>query len=75
MSSTASNPTDGFPTDGVRRPDSDERHPIDLESVVVQYEDGPDRCTIAPRDCPDEKKLTTWLTADVEAFVDLEDAR
>lgn len=75
MSSTASNPTDGFPTDAVRRPGSDARPPIDLEAIVVRYEDGPDRCTIAPRDCPDEAKLTTWLSADVATFVDLEDAR
>lgn len=51
------------------------RDQLTLEAVVVRYEDGPDRCTIAPRDCPDEAKLTTWLSADVATVVDLEDAR
>lgn len=46
-----------------------------LESIVVRYEDRPDRCTITPRECPEEAQLTTWLSADVEVFVDLGDAR
>ncbi|UHQ96055.1 DUF7511 domain-containing protein [Natrinema halophilum] len=47
----------------------------DLESVVVRYEDRPNRCTIVPRECPEAERVTTWLTADARAFVDLEDAR
>lgn len=46
-----------------------------LESIVVRYEDRPDRCTIAPRECSEADQLTTWLSADVRAFVDLADAR
>ncbi|GAB3665512.1 DUF7511 domain-containing protein [Halopiger thermotolerans] len=48
---------------------------IDLESIVVRYEDRPDRCTITPRECADSDRLTTWLSADVDAFVDLDRMR
>ena len=48
---------------------------IDLESIVVRYEDRPDRCTLTPRECPDGDRLTTWLSADIDAFVDLEAMR
>ncbi|QLK26870.1 hypothetical protein HYG81_04465 [Natrinema zhouii] len=44
-----------------------------LESIVVRYEDRPDRCTIAPRECSEIDQLTTWLSADVGAFVELAD--
>jgi hypothetical protein len=47
----------------------------DLESIVVRYEDRPDRCTITPRECPDAERLTTWLSADVGAVVDLAEVR
>ncbi|SEP70915.1 DUF7511 domain-containing protein [Natrinema salaciae] len=48
---------------------------IELESTVVRYEDRPDRWTIAPRECPEAVRTTTWLSADVRATVDLEDVR
>ncbi|MFC6768595.1 DUF7511 domain-containing protein [Natrinema soli] len=44
-----------------------------LESIVVRYEDRPDRCTIAPRECSEEDQLTTWISANVRTFVDLAD--
>ncbi|WP_222918324.1 hypothetical protein [Natrinema sp. SYSU A 869] len=47
----------------------------DLESIVVRYEDRPDRCTITPRTCSDSERMTTWLSADVQAIVDLADVR
>ncbi|APW99549.1 hypothetical protein CHINAEXTREME_18015 [Halobiforma lacisalsi AJ5] len=43
----------------------------DLEAVVVRYEDGPDRRTITPRECDDAERLTTWLSANADAFVEL----
>jgi len=47
-------------------------HPaIDLRFVSVEYADGPDRCTIHPRDPDPTAVTTTWLTADREDFVDL----
>lgn len=48
---------------------------IDIESIVVRYENRADRCTITPRECPAPERLTTWLSADVDAFVDLEAVR
>lgn len=46
-----------------------------LEAIVVRYQDGPDRCTITPKDCSDAERLTTWLSADLDLFVDATDAR
>lgn len=60
------------------------RHPIDgradpsiedLEIIVVRYEGRPDRCTVLPRNCPEAERVTTWLSADVDALVDLEEMR
>ncbi|MBZ6496503.1 DUF7511 domain-containing protein [Natrinema longum] len=47
----------------------------DLESIVVRYEHRPDRWTISPRECPEAKRVTTWLSADAAAVVDLEECR
>ncbi|THE63203.1 hypothetical protein D8Y22_19655 [Salinadaptatus halalkaliphilus] len=47
----------------------------DLDSIVVRYDDGPDRCTITPRECPERLQLTAWLSADIDAFVDLQECR
>lgn len=47
----------------------------DLESIVVRYENRTDRCTITPRECTDADRLTTWLSADIDAFVALEEMR
>jgi hypothetical protein len=49
--------------------------PIDLESIVVRYENRSDRCTITPRECPEAERMTTWLSADITVVVDLADAR
>ena len=74
-------PDDGEPAGRTRRErqeqrrESDDPSPDALEAVVVRYETGADRCTIFPRECVDEKKLTTWLSADLSAFVDLECTR
>jgi len=46
-----------------------------FESTVVRYEDGPDRCTIAPRECSETERLTKWLSVDLEAVVDLDELR
>lgn len=54
---------------------SDRTAPIDLELVVVNYEDDPDRCTLTPRECSDEARLTTWLSANEAAFVDRREMR
>jgi hypothetical protein len=47
-------------------------HPAsDLRFVSVEYDDGPDRCTIHPPDPDPATVTTTWLTADRGDFVDL----
>jgi hypothetical protein len=62
-SGTGVPPGGGADAEGERRPE--------LHSVVVSYEDGPDRCTVYPRrDCC-AARTTEWLSADVGAFVDL----
>ncbi|QCS42060.1 hypothetical protein [Natrinema versiforme] len=48
---------------------------IDLESIVVRYENRPDRCTITPRECPEAERMTTWLSANTDVVVDLADTR
>lgn len=57
-----------------RRVDTRTGYDFDLHSVVVGNEDGPDECTIYPRRRDHRDRTTRWLTADVEAFVDLADA-
>lgn len=46
-----------------------------LESVVVEQEVGPTRCTIYPPAVPESEQTTTWLSADFAVFVSLDDAR
>ena len=46
-----------------------------LESVIVERDDGPTRCTIYPSEVPECEQTTTWLSADLAAFVSLGDAR
>ena len=48
---------------------------VALESTTVRYADGPDRWTIAPRECADSERVTTWLSAALEAVVDLDEMR
>jgi hypothetical protein len=48
---------------------------FDLHSVVVEYDGSPDRCTIYPRRSRCRDRVTTWLSADREAFVGLEEVR
>lgn len=54
---------------------ADSDRSIALECLVVRYRDRPDRCTITPRECSDDERLTHWLSADTTAIVDLEAMR
>ncbi|WP_435100370.1 DUF7511 domain-containing protein [Halarchaeum sp. P4] len=47
---------------------------FDLTCRVEEYEDG-DHCTVFPADADDDELVTTWLTAEGDAFVDLETVR
>lgn len=58
--------------------DSEREHPrppVTLESSLVEYEDGADRRTIYPPGLSSIARMSTWLSADSDAFVDLDDAR
>ena len=48
-------------------------HGVELEVICETYEDEPDRCTIAPKKCSSDKRLTTWISANRRVFVDLHD--
>lgn len=55
--------------------DEHPQRPVTLESTLVQYEEGADRRTIYPPGLSSIARMSTWLTADSDAFVDLYDAR
>ncbi|SER74413.1 DUF7511 domain-containing protein [Natrinema salaciae] len=46
-----------------------------FDAIVVRYRSASDRCTLVPHDGTTEEKLNSWLTADLETVVDLDDAR
>ncbi|MDS0298684.1 hypothetical protein NDI76_08010 [Halogeometricum sp. S1BR25-6] len=48
---------------------------FELHSVVVTYEDDPDRCTVYPRRNRCLERVEAWLSADFDAFVDLGEMR
>jgi hypothetical protein len=58
-----------------RRHAAGDRRTFDLHSVVVTYTTGPDRCTIYPRRESVQDRVTCWLSADLDAFVGLEEMR
>jgi hypothetical protein len=60
---------------GSRGPESLDARRFDLHSVVVGYEDSPDRCTVYPRRRRCVERTTEWFTADFGAFVDLSERR
>ena len=55
--------------EAVDRPD------VELALTVVRYANGPDRCTIYPPGTDGDARMSTWLSADRSAFVDLDAAR
>jgi hypothetical protein len=61
--------------DGVRSRQTKPAVPRTLKSVLVRYESRTDRRTVFPMDCRDDRVLTTWLSADADAFVDLGESR
>jgi hypothetical protein len=46
-----------------------------LQATVVHYRSAPDRCTVAPGDVSDERRLTAWLSVDADALVRLGEMR
>jgi len=51
--------------------DATDRPDVELSLTVVRYEDGPDRCTVYPPNATGDAQLSTWLSVDYEAVVDL----
>ncbi|PSQ11316.1 hypothetical protein BRC99_06555 [Halobacteriales archaeon QS_7_69_60] len=60
---------------GAGREDDRTARGIDLEATLVRYEDGPDRLTVYPPGLSGVARMSTWLTADADAFRDLRGAR
>jgi len=57
---------------------TDEADPEDgvlFDAIVVRYESDDDRCTLVPCEGSTSEKLNAWLSADLEAVVDLDEAR
>jgi hypothetical protein len=58
-----------------RSPSTPPRRPVTLQSRRVRYEGRPDRVTVFPPGLSDDARMTTWLSADSGAVVDLETVR
>jgi len=43
----------------------------ELVSVVVEYDERPDQCTIYHPDSNAIERMSSWISADTECFVDL----
>lgn len=47
----------------------------ELVSVIVEYDERPDQCTIYHPDSNGIERMSSWISADTECFVDLYSAR
>jgi hypothetical protein len=49
---------------------------IDIGSEIIEYDDRPDECTLFPRSVGTrDERMTVWLTARGDAFVDAREHR
>lgn len=46
-----------------------------LAAVVEAGVDGPDRCTVYPRDCGERDRTTTWISVNVSVLCSLDEYR
>lgn len=44
-------------------------------SILEEYDDQPDQCTIFPTDRSDVDRTTTWITAEEGSYVAIRDSR
>lgn len=59
---------DGTCREGIR--------PLDVCSVVEEYDDKPSQCTMYPKpESGHGRRLSSWITASGEAFVDRDELR
>jgi hypothetical protein len=49
--------------------------PVTLTAALVRYDGRPDRRTVYPPELSSVARMSTWLTANADAFVDLDSAR
>ena len=62
------------PPETIREP-HDDWPTFELDFAVELADDGREKCTVFPRNATDTDILTTWITADEEAFFELEEVR
>ncbi|RBI63156.1 hypothetical protein DMJ13_00980 [halophilic archaeon] len=48
---------------------------FELESIVVQHDEMPDRCTVYPAEATRMERMAEWISADADLCLSLEDAR
>ncbi|WP_132059816.1 DUF7511 domain-containing protein [Halorussus amylolyticus] len=79
LTQTGSEPTVSNPAEPITRESDalprDDRPFLGLRSVVVTYDDRPDRRTVYPEGLSSVERMSTWFTANDGAFVDLDGAR
>jgi Fe-S-cluster containining protein len=76
MSDSPRDPENRVPAPSVEDSDATQRcRRFELRSVVVRYEERPDRCTIYPRRESCCEQIEAWLSADADAFVALDEMR
>ncbi|MUV58260.1 hypothetical protein SAMN04487947_2936 [Halogeometricum rufum] len=46
-----------------------------LVGTVVEYDDAPDECTVYPLHADEDERLTTWISAKDDSFVELDEMR
>ena len=46
---------------------------VELEATIVEYDDAPNECTIAPTDVSDVDRMSTWISAQEGSYVELAD--
>ncbi|WP_266079140.1 DUF7511 domain-containing protein [Haladaptatus caseinilyticus] len=46
---------------------------FELSSIVVEYDGKPNRCTIYPTEATRLQRMASWMTADADAFVALDE--
>lgn len=66
--------TTGEGLDGADRT-RNHHQPVTLAATLVRYDGRPDRRTVYPPGLSGVARMSTWLTADADEFVDLDAAR
>jgi hypothetical protein len=63
--------------EGLDGPNRTRNHhqPVTLTATLVRYDGRPDRRTVYPPELSSVARMSTWLTADANVFVDLDAAR